>query len=153
MNLLTKLLAMKKQLIFVLAFLPFLAFAQQKSPVSKSIDPRLYEAYDKAYVDKVAQEDAFLLKRWTFYLDNAYYVTEDIVSKDGLPLDYPSVSVPDLAHLNILKLETEQKTTRDYYVEKIYKIVGTNKFLVYYSGRNFIESLNEYLRSVQDGAK
>ena len=153
MNLLTKLLAMKKQLIFVLAFLPFLAFAQQQSPVSKSIDPRLYEAYDKAYVDKVAQEDAFLLKRWTFYLDNAYYVTEDIVSKDGLPLDYPSVSVPDLAHLNILKLETEQKTTRDYYVEKIYKIVGTNKFLVYYSGRNFIESLNEHLRSMQDGAK
>ena len=153
MNLLTKLLAMKKQLTFVLAFLPFLAFAQQQSLPIQPIDPRLYEAYDKAYVDKVAQEDSFLLQRWTYYLDHAFYVADGLTNKDGTPVDAPSVSVPDLAHLNILKLETEQKTTRDYYVEKIYKIVGTNKFLVYYSGRNFIESLNEHLRSVQDGAK
>lgn len=146
MNILTKLLAMKKTFIWALSLLPLTVFSQQNSPAISAIDARLYEAYDKTYVDKVAQDDPFLLKRWTYYLDHAYYVTDAIVSKDGVPTNYPSVSVSDLAHLNILKLETEQKLTRDYYVETIYKIKGTDKFLVYHSGRNFIESLNEYLK-------
>lgn len=146
MNLLTKLLAMKKTVLMALSLLPLTVFSQQNSPSLSTIDARLYEAYDKAYVDKIAQEDPFLLNRWTYYLDHAYYVTDAIVSKDGVATDYPSVSVPDLAHLNILKLETEQKLTRDYYVETIYKIKGTDKFLVYHSGRNFIESLNEHLK-------
>jgi hypothetical protein len=146
MNLLTNLLAMKKTFFLALSLLPLTVFSQQSSPSVSTIDTRLYEAYEKAYVDKVAQDDPFLLKRWTYYLDHAYYVTDAIVSKDGVPVDYPSVSVSDLAHLNILKLETEQKLKRDYYVETIYKIKDSNKFLVYHSGRNFIESLNEYLK-------
>ncbi len=145
MNLLTKFLAMKKTFIFSLVLLPIALFSQQIPSTPKPIDTRLYEAYDKAYVDKVAVEDPFLLKRWTYYLDNAYYVSDAIVSKDGVPVDYPSVTIPDLARLNILKLETEQNIKRDYFVERIYKIRGTNKFLVYHSGRNFIESLNAHL--------
>ncbi len=146
MNNLIKLPAMKRKFTFIITlFLPFLAFSQQNISVSKSIDPRLYAAYDKAYIDDVAKNDAFLLKRWTFYLDNAFYITDAIVNKDGIAIDYPSVSVSDVSHINILKLETEQKIKRDYYVETIYKIKGTNQFLVYHSGKNFIEKLNEYL--------
>ena len=153
MKILTKLMAMKKPFLAFFIFLPFIAFSQQNSPVTKPIDARLYEAYDKAYVDDVAQGDPFLLKRWTYYLDHAFYVTDALVSKDGVAVDYPSVSVPDLAHINILKLESQQMLKRDYYVETIYKINGTDKFLVYHSGRNFIESLNEYLGVKQQGAK
>lgn len=154
MNILTKLLlAMKKTFLVILIFLPFTLFSQQNLPVSTSIDARLYEAYGKAYVDEVAQGDPFLLKRWTYYLDNAFYISDAIVSKDGTPVDYPSVSVSDLGHINILKLETEQKLKRDYYVETIYKIKGTDKFLVYHSGKNFIERLNEYLGTKQQAAK
>ncbi len=147
MNLLTKLKGMKQILYVLLIFLPLTAFSQNNSPVSKTIDARLYEAYGKAYVDEVAQSDTYLLHRWTFYLDNAFYVTDALVNKDGVAVDYPSVSVPDLAHINILKLEQEQKLKRDFHVEMIYKIAGTNKFLIYHSGKNFVDRLNEYINA------
>ncbi len=150
MNLLTKLMAMKKNLLAFLIFLPLIAFSQQNSPVTKTIDARLYDAYGKAYVDDVANSDTYLLQRWTFYLDNAFYVTDALVSKDGAVVDYPSVSVPDVVHINILKLEQEQKQLkRDFYVETIYKIAGTNKYLVYHSGKNFVARLNEYINTKQ----
>ncbi|MBL7813662.1 MAG: hypothetical protein JNL70_01565 [Saprospiraceae bacterium] len=144
---------MKKTIFSILVFLPLFSFAQQNSPVTKTIDSRLYDAYGKTYVDAVAQTDAFLIKRWTYYLDHAFYVTDELVSKDGKPLDYPSVSVPDLAHINILILEGEQNLKRDYYVETIYQIKGTNKFLVYHSGQNFIEKLNEHLNEEKKADK
>ena len=146
MNLSTKLLAMKKTVLLAFILLPLIVFSQQTSPVIKSpIDARLYEAYGKDYVDKVAQEDAFLLQRWTYYLDHSFYVTDALVSKDGAVVTYPSVSVADWTKINILQLESDQHLKHDYYVETIYKIKDTDKFLIYHSGRNFIEALNEYL--------
>ena len=145
MNISTKLQAMKKNVFTFLIFLPLSVFSQSNPPVTNAIDTRIYEAYGKAHVDEVAKSDVFLLQRWTYYLDNAFYVTDELVSKDGVVADYPSVSVPDLAHINILKLEMEQSLKRDYYVETIFKIKGTNKYLIYHSGKNFIERFNEYL--------
>ncbi len=145
MIILTKLQTMKRILTFTIILLPFIVFSQQNSPASKSIDPRLYAAYEKAYVDDVAQNDAFLLKRWTFYLDHAYFISETSLSKSETAESYPSVKIADLQHINILKLEQEQSLKRDYYTETIYKIEGTAKYLVYYSGRAFIEKLNDYL--------
>ena len=144
---------MKRLLTFIITlFLPFLAFSQQNISVSKSIDRRLYAAYDKAYVDDVAKNDAFLLKRWTFYLDHAFFISESSLSKNEELESYPSVKIDDLEHINILKLEQEQPLKRDYYAETIYKIEGTNKYLVYYSGRDFIQKLNDYL-SKDNGLK
>ena len=144
---------MKRLLTFIITlFLPFLAFSQQNISVSKSIDRRLYAAYDKAYVDDVAKNDAFLLKRWTFYLDNAFFISESSLSKSAEEDNYPSVKIEDLQHINILKLEQEQPLKRDYFAEAIYKITGTNKYLVYYSGRDFIQKLNDYL-SEDNGLK
>ncbi len=152
MNMLTKLLAMKRLLTYAITLLPFVVFSQQNSPISKSIDPRLYAAYDKAHVDDVAQNDAFLLKRWTFYLDHAFFISETSLSKSETEESYPSVKIADLQHINILKLEQEQALKRNYYAETIYKIEGTNKYLVYYSGRDFIEKLNDYI-SEDNGLK
>lgn len=152
MNMLTKLLAMKRLFTYAIILLPFTVFSQQNTSDSKSIDPRLYAAYEKTYVDDVSQNDVFLLKRWTFYLDNAYFISETSLSKSGAEDNYPSVNIPDLEHINILKLEQEQSLKRDYYAETIYKIKGTSKYLVYYSGRAFIEKLNDYL-SKDNGLK
>lgn len=152
MNILIKLQAMKRILILILTLLPFFAFSQQQIYFKKSIDPRLYAAYDKAFVDNVAQNDTFLLKRWTFYLDHAFFISESSLSKTEKDEKYPSVVIADLQNINILKLEQEQQLVRDYYSEKIYKIKGTNKYLVYYSGRDFIQKLNEYL-SKDNGLK
>ena len=144
---------MKRIFTFTITlFLPLLVFSQQNISVSKSIDPRLYAAYDKAFVDDVAKNDDFLLKRWTFYLDHAFFISESSLSKNEELESYPSVKIDDLEHINILKLEQEQPLKRDYYAETIYKIEGTNKYLVYYSGRDFIQKLNDYL-SKDNGLK
>jgi hypothetical protein len=146
---LTKLLAMKQNFLALFIFLPIFAFSQQNSPTSQTIDARLYEAYGKAYVDEIAQTDSYLLNRWTFYLDNAFYITDALVNKDGKTVDYPSVFIPVLEQINILKLEQEHQIKRDYYKETIFKIEGTNKYLVYLSGKNFLERLNQYLSTKQ----
>jgi hypothetical protein len=153
MKILTKLMAMKQIFLAFLIYLPLTAFSQNNSPAPKTIDARLYDAYGKAYVDEIAQTDNYLLQRWTFYLDNAFYVTDGPVSKNGVAVNYPSVSVPDLANINILQLEQEQKMKRDFYAETVYQIEGTNKFLIYHSGRNFVERLNKYLNAKQQGGK
>ncbi len=152
MNMLTKLQAMKRKLTFALTLLPFFVFSQQNSPISKPIDPRLYAAYERSYVDDVAQNDAFLLKRWTFYLDHAFFISETSLSKSDADENYPSVKIIDIEHINILKLEQEQALKRHYDTETIYKIEGTHKYLVYYSGRAFIQKLNDYL-SEDNGLK
>ena len=149
MNISTKHLVMKKTFILALAILPYFAFSQQNSPFSPPIDKRLYEAYEKAYVENVAKDDAFLLQRWTYYLDHAFFIADSPLSKTESSESYPSVIINDLAHINILKLEQQQTLKRDYYSEVIYKIEGTNKYLVYYSGKSFIESLNQYLSEKQ----
>ena len=116
----------------------------QKSP--KAIDARIYEVYEKSYVDELALNDAFWVHRWTFYLDNAFFVTDEILSKDGNEETYPSVKIKDLAQINILQLENEQHLKHDFYTSTIYKIEGSNKCLVYLPGRDFVEKLNEYLK-------
>ena len=119
----------------------------QKSP--ETVDARIYEVYDKSYVDELARDDAFWVHRWTFYLDNAFFVTDEILSKDGNEETYPSVKIKDLTNINILQLENEQHLKHDFYTSTIYKIEGSNKCLVYYAGRDFVEKLNAFLKSIE----
>ena len=131
----------------IFACLPMFLTAQQNASAESStlIDARLYDAYGKTYVDRVALEDDFLINRWTFYLDHAYFISDSPLAKDGAAAEsYPSVNVTDLAKINILKLEKEQDLKRAYHTETIYKIAGTEKYLVYYAGRDFIERFNHY---------
>ena len=132
----------------LILMLPIRIVAQAQPTTNPiQIDARLFEVYDKDYLETVKKEDPDLLQRWHFYLDNAFVIADNSLSKthDG-DKPYPSVSIPDLTHINILKLEQEQHIKNAYYTEVIYKIQGTDKYLVYIAGRHFMEKLNEYFR-------
>lgn len=134
---------MKGTLTFILLTISILSFAQNKSSETVEIDERLAAVYDIAYLTSLQTQNPFLLQRWSFYLDNAYYIT-DFPTEKGDP-DYPIIEVADLNNINILLLEKSQKMTRDFDQLVKYKIKGTNQVLVYYSGKEFNQKLNEFI--------
>ncbi len=134
---------MKGIFTLFLLTLSILSFAQKKSSETVEIDERLTEVYDIEYLTKLKTENPFLLQRWSFYLDNAYYIM-DFPMEKGNP-DYPTIEVADLSNINILLLEKSQKMTRDFDKLTKYKIKGTNKILVYYSGKEFNQKLNKFI--------
>ena len=136
---------MKRLLTSLLVVVPFFVFSQQNTVFNTAaIDPRLYAAFGTEYIEESLRNDVFSLQRWTFYLDNAYIIVNEPPTKDGSAGNFPTVRIPDLAHINILKLEKEQELTRNYNTESIYRIEGTNQYLIYHSGRNFIEAFNAF---------
>ncbi len=131
----------------LLLVLPLSIFSQSREQTDKlHIDPRLYAVFEKEYLEKVSIEDPFLIKRWNFYLDNAFFISDNPLSKDSDVKSYPSVSVDNVEHINILKLESEQNLKHDFYLETIYKIKNTDKYLVYLPGKDFVDKLNAYLK-------
>jgi hypothetical protein len=134
---------MKGILTLILLTLSILSFAQNNSSETVEIDERLTEVYDAEYLTNLQTQNPFLLQRWSFYLDNAYYIV-DFPKGKGTP-DYPTIEVADLDNMNILLLEKSQKMTRDFDKLTKYKIKGTNKILVYYSGKEFNQKLNSFL--------
>ena len=140
---------MRRLLTSLLVVVPFLLFSQQKTVFNPAaIDQRLYAVFGKEYIEESLRSDVFSLQRWTFYLDNAYFISDNPQTKDGSEGDFPSVKITDLAHINILQLEKEQNLKRDYYTESIYRIEGTTKYLVYHSGQRFIEAFNAFRREL-----
>ena len=133
----------------LLVVVPFLLFSQQKTVFNPAaIDQRLYAVFGKEYIEESLRSDVFSLQRWTFYLDNAFIISDSPQTKDGSEGDFPSVKITDLAHINILQLEKEQNLKRDFYTESIYRIDGTTKYLVYHSGQRFIEAFNAFRREL-----
>jgi hypothetical protein len=136
---------MRRIFTSLLVVVPFFLFSQKNTVFNTAaIDQRLYAVFGKEYIDESLRSDVFSLQRWTFYLDNAYFIANEPPTKDGSEGDFPTVKIPDLAHINILQLEQTQDLKRDYYTESIYRIEGTTKYLVYHSGRNFIEAFNAF---------
>ncbi len=127
-------------LLFFLSF-SILSLAQntQESVVP---DERLFQVYEKEYIDGLVNENPFLIKRWNFYLDNAFYVTDEVIEKNN---NFPTVVISNINTINILLLEKEHKIQKDWDKLMAYKIVGTDKLLVYYAGKDFTKSLKKYL--------
>jgi hypothetical protein len=128
-----------------------LGIVAQTQPTNKplQIDERLYAVYEKDYLETVKKEEPFFIHRWNFYLDNAFFISDNPLSKNGSDEGFPSVIIPDLTNINILKIESEQNLKHDFNTETIFKIKDSGKYLVYYAGRQFVEKLNEYLKSVK----
>lgn len=132
---------MRNFLFLFILLNPFFSVAQN---ANKTVvpDERLYEVYDRDYVDGLVNENPFLIKRWNFYLDNAYMITDEVAEKNN---GYPVVTISDLHNINILLLEKEQQLQRDWDKPMIYKIRDTGKILVFHAGKDFTKSLKEHL--------
>lgn len=117
-----------------------MAQTTDKTKNTIKIDERLYVRYDRDYLDNLQIQNPTLLQRLNFYLDNAWYITD--YPKEKTPLTYPTVTISDLANVNILRLENDQDLQRDFKKQMVYQITGTDKVLVYYSGKKFVEKFN-----------
>lgn len=137
---------MKKKFILGLFFFgSIFTFAMAQAPAHThiSIDPRLYEAFDSQHLENLVTENPFLIQRWNYYLDNSWYLDDLPPEKESA--EYPSVNIEDIENINILVLEREQQLRRDWDRRIIYRITGHQKVLVFYSGKEFTEKLNEHL--------
>ena len=127
-------------IFFVL--LPLFFFAQKVEADTPEIDLRLSKVFEQAYLERLQKENPFLIQRWNFYLEHAFYITKD----DKIERNhYPTIKVDDLENINILKLEKTQALKRKYQGETSYWIEGTDLVLVYHSAQTFNQKLNEYL--------
>ena len=135
---------MKYSTIVIFCLFACLLNAQSQAKVdTENPDSRLFEVYESSYIDQIQTSNPFLIQRWNYYLDHAYTVIEE---KDAKPTDYPTVSIPDLEHINILLLEKEQNLTHDFEKPTVYRISNTNKLLVYKSGKQFNEQFRDSLK-------
>ena len=145
---------MKSHIFLLLLLVPLSTFSQ--SPVltnSLQIDGRLNDVFEKDYIEKVQKEEPFLIERWNFYLNNAFFISDNALRKNEVAAEYPSVQIPNLGSINILKLEKEQNLKHDFYTETIYKIAGTDKYLVYYAGKDFVEKFNAHMKMILESTK
>lgn len=121
-----------------LLFVAVSAFGQDKAVP----DARLYDVYSADYLTRLQTSNPFLIERWNFYLDNAFFITD---IPEGKEADYSTLKISELQDLNILLIEKNQKPARDFKKRMYYQIEGTQKVLVYYSGEQFRDALNKHL--------
>lgn len=134
-----------KNLLFILfCMLSLSAFGQSETKLVEP-DARLNNVYAEHYLMRLQEANPFIIQRWNFYLDNAFFVAENSPEKGAT---YPTVEIADLENINILLIEKEQKIHHDFKARTYYQIAGTNKMLVYRSGKEFRDALNKYLGRV-----
>lgn len=134
---------MKGIVTLFLLSVSIISSAQNKHSDNVEIDERLKEVYEIKYLTSLQIQNPVLLQRWSYYLDNSFYIV-DFPKEKGNP-NYPIIEVADLSKINILLLEQKNELTRDFNKTVKYKIKGTNKILVYYSGKEFNQKFNEFL--------
>lgn len=122
---------------------PFFSVRAQNTS-NKQIDARLSAVFDNNYIESI-HTDTFWAKKWQFYLDNAFFISDASVDKSGNENIEGTIEVSDIKNINILQLEKTYALKRDYYTYKAYKIKNTSQYLVYFPTRDYIEKLNKYL--------
>ncbi|MBK8563793.1 MAG: hypothetical protein IPN76_10745 [Saprospiraceae bacterium] len=138
---------MKKNLCLALLFSTCLAtFVTAQSTLSHTatpIDSRLYAIHSGEYLESLQSANPFLLKRWAFYLDHSWYLTD--LPAEKAKEAATTVRVEDLDAINILLLEKQFALHRDWEKQTVIKIEKTDKAIVLISGKRFNELLNEHL--------
>jgi hypothetical protein len=127
--------------LLLIATLSTLGMGQTNTPTE--IDARLFDVYEADYLENLLENNPFLIQRWNFFLDNSYYIM-DLAAEKG-PQSLPVIQIDDLENLNILLLQKELELTRQHDKMTAYKIAGTDKALVFRSGKEFTELLNKHL--------
>ncbi|MEL6942792.1 MAG: hypothetical protein AAFO82_08995, partial [Bacteroidota bacterium] len=107
-----------KYLTILLLLSPIFVLSQKENSIDK-IDSRLYEVFDETYLEQIQRQNPFLLQRWSYYLDHAFYIVED---PKLLEYEYPKVNIEDLNAFNIMEIERTQGLERYFERESTYHI-------------------------------
>lgn len=126
-------------ILFFVSLSPIYSLQAQNTSMPQ-IDVRFRAVFDENYLQSIAT-DTFWLMKWTFYLDNAFFISDKSLDKAGNEDIAGTIEVPDLKNINILALEKTYALKRDYYTYKAYKIKNTSQYLVYFPTRDYIEKL------------
>ena len=130
--------------LFIVIFSPFISIRAQNTSTGQ-IDERLRAVFDEKYLQSISN-DSFWINKWQFYLDNAFFLSDQSTDKSGNEISNGTIEVPDLKNINILLLEKTYNLKRDYYTHKAYKIKNSSLYLVYLPTRDYIVKLNKYLK-------
>lgn len=135
---------MKKAWIIALLVIPTIVMAQAQ-PVERivSIDDRLYDVFERDYLERLQVVNPFLLQYYTFFLDHSYKIVDMPEGKDYS--DLKEVTIKRIKKLNILKLQKEEQLVRNADAYVYYRIKKTNKLLVLLPEKEFIKMLNQHL--------
>ncbi len=138
---------MKKNLYFTLLFcsciFTFVTAQSQLSHTATPIDSRLLEIFSGEYLENLQTSNPYLLKRWGFYLDNSWYLTE--LPAEKAMDSYTTIRVDNLSSINIFLLEKQFNLRREWDKQTVCNIENTNKALVLIPSKKFNELLNEHL--------
>jgi hypothetical protein len=132
-------------LLFFTCFSTFVTAQSQLSHTAAPIDSRLLAIHSGDYLENLRTANPYLLKRWEYYLDNSWYLTE--LPAEKVKDSYTSIQIGDLSNINIMLLEKELNLHRDWERQTVFKIAGTDKALVLIEGKRFNEMLNKHLAS------
>ena len=139
----------KNTMRFVISLLIFVAwcFTAEAQANSKADtvhpDERLKIVFSQTYLNKLSADNPLLISKWNFYLDNSYFISDfPEGKKDANTLQV--IEVDDFNNINIKQLEKDLGIGPDYERQMIYRIQGTNKLLIYRTGKKFYELFNEH---------
>lgn len=133
---------MKKTIIvIVLSFLGLAGIrAQEKNLLIP--DSRLYEAFDAAFVNKMAAENQNLLLYYNLFLDSSFYVMEVPEEKINVAEEYDPLPIPDtleINEINILKYDIRL----DFDKRTMYRWGESCKVIVFRKGDEFSAIYNK----------
>lgn len=135
---------MTRTLLFLILIPALHLKAQQSASAPPAADHRLYAVFDSAYLNQLATNNPTLLLRWNYYLDHAFVIT-GFPEKKGGREQFPEVQVDDFQGINILVLEKRQRLARSWDAPAFYRIAGSDKVLMYYSGKDFNRNFRKWL--------
>lgn len=139
------------RLIFLGVFLIAIIGTSNAQSSKQFPDSRLFDCFDKSYIELLESKNPDLIVYYNFFLDNSYFITELPTEKINSskiqtlkPLDKFKNSKTNIASLNILKYDVK----RFYDEYSFYRIGTTNKILVFYSEKEFMIKYNEHRKSL-----
>lgn len=147
-------------MLVILFFSTGICVAQQQSKHGVKPDPRLYDCFEKSYVDGL-QSNLRLLHYYNFYLDHSYFIS-DMPEK---PVEWKDISTlalrnpgPNGETLYFSENPAQVKTGTfnplryDISLQPTmftnYLLGKTGKILVFYSNKAFNDKFNDYMKSL-----
>ncbi len=158
---------LKKNILFVFffSFINVYSFAQKTEINSIQIKPdaRLYECFDKTYIQQLQKDNPEQILYYNFYLDNSYFIGKEVPGKPvngkdihnvTLKKETPSGKVQyfneDLSDFNpktfnVLKYNFKTDYNKyTYYISK-----ETGEILIFYPEKKFVKKYNDYKKTLK----